>query len=207
MNPSDARNDERKNELRSSMREWRRHELTDADHERASRSICRHLLESDLVPRRGRIVLFAPIGKEVDLLPLVEELPESVTLTLPRVEGDELGLYDVPDREGLAESLAKDRATEGYRYGAHDVLEPDPEVSPTVSPGEVDLIVVPGLVFDGAGGRIGYGAGYYDRFLASVPEEVPRVGVCFRNQLVGEEIPQESHDQPVDAVVTEDGFQ
>jgi 5-formyltetrahydrofolate cyclo-ligase len=203
MSPAEADKDE----LRSSMRHWRRHELSEADHERRSRSICRHLLESNLVPAEGRVVLFAPTGSEVDLSPLVEELPDSVLAILPRVEGDRLGLYEIPDREALLESLRSGSAGEGFYFGSHDVLEPDPEHARKVPPAEIDLVVVPGLVFDQAGGRIGYGAGYYDRFLGSIPESTSTVGVCFGQQLVEEEIPQESHDQPVDAVVTEDGFQ
>ena len=67
-------------------------------------------------------------------------------------------------------------------------------------PGAIDLVIVPGLAFDGCGGRLGFGGGFYDRFLARV--QAPKIGLvyaCLRLQ----EIPVASHDVPVDIVLTE----
>ena len=66
----------------------------------------------------------------------------------------------------------------------------------------IDLFVVPGVAFDLAGWRLGYGGGYYDTTLAHVREEAPRVGVCFDGELL-ESLPAEAHDAPVDVVVTD----
>ena len=65
---------------------------------------------------------------------------------------------------------------------------------------KLDLIVVPGLAFTVTGNRLGRGAGYYDRFLATVPTTTLKVGVCFEFQLVPQ-IPSESHDVIMDVVV------
>ncbi|OGR20235.1 MAG: 5-formyltetrahydrofolate cyclo-ligase, partial [Deltaproteobacteria bacterium RIFOXYB2_FULL_66_7] len=67
-----------------------------------------------------------------------------------------------------------------------------------------DIIVVPGLAFDRRGNRLGRGFGYYDRFLESVPESVPRVGLAFADQRIPE-VPVEAWDVPVHALVTEEG--
>ena len=67
----------------------------------------------------------------------------------------------------------------------------------------MDLIVVPGLAFTPEGSRLGRGAGFYDRFLSTISRTTLKIGVCFEFQLVSE-IPQESHDVKMDAVVYAD---
>jgi 5-formyltetrahydrofolate cyclo-ligase len=67
---------------------------------------------------------------------------------------------------------------------------------------KLDLVIIPGIVFDKKGYRIGYGHGYYDRFLKTLNKNVKKVGLAFELQLV-DEIPEEKHDVPVDIVVTE----
>lgn len=67
--------------------------------------------------------------------------------------------------------------------------------------GPVDCVLVPGLGFSPAGGRLGFGAGYYDRWLAEHPAAL-RIGLCFEYQIVPE-LPVEAHDAPLDYLVTE----
>ncbi len=74
-----------------------------------------------------------------------------------------------------------------------------PRSRPPASSGA--LVVVPGLAFTPGGHRLGYGGGYYDRFLASLPPSAVTVGVCFHEQLV-DDLPLDPHDRPVDLVVT-----
>lgn len=79
---------------------------------------------------------------------------------------------------------------------------PEPlSASPPAPIEEIDLVVVPGLAFDPRGHRLGYGAGFYDRFLALAPH-ARTVGVCFDFQLLAE-IPASAHDRPVARVVTD----
>jgi 5-formyltetrahydrofolate cyclo-ligase len=66
----------------------------------------------------------------------------------------------------------------------------------------LDLVVVPGVAFDPQGNRLGWGAGYYDRLLAQVRADAPIVALAFECQIVPA-IPPESHDVPVDVIVTE----
>ncbi len=67
----------------------------------------------------------------------------------------------------------------------------------------VAVILVPGLAFDLQGGRLGRGAGFYDRTLAKVPESVLRIGVCYDQQVV-DEVPQDSWDRKVHAILSPD---
>jgi 5-formyltetrahydrofolate cyclo-ligase len=73
-----------------------------------------------------------------------------------------------------------------------------------VDPADVDLIVAPGLAFDRTGNRLGYGGGYYDRYLGRMGAVATRVGVAFSLQLV-DLIPTEPGDERVDIVVTDQG--
>ena len=101
-----------------------------------------------------------------------------------------------------AASAAVQSVDAGLIAGRHGIREPAADVS-AVPPGEIDLVLVPGLAFDEAGRRLGRGAGYYDRFLA--PLSVATVGVAFELQLVPE-VPAGSGDVPVGAIVTERRF-
>lgn len=85
--------------------------------------------------------------------------------------------------------------------GPWGLAQPDPAVAtwlPTEA--QIDLVVVPGLAFDRRGQRIGWGGGYYDRFLAQV--QAVKIGLCY-DALVLDCIPGEPHDVPVDLVVAE----
>lgn len=81
-----------------------------------------------------------------------------------------------------------------------DLKEPIPSETVYVSPEEIDMVIVPGIVFDHKGYRIGYGGGYYDRYLSGYKGRL--VSLAFHLQLV-DELPYEAHDIPVDVIITE----
>ena len=73
-----------------------------------------------------------------------------------------------------------------------------------MDPKEIDLVVVPGAVFDRRGYRVGYGGGFYDRFLSNkVRKEVPKIAVGFDLQVIDGNIPTNEFDFPVDFIITE----
>ena len=86
--------------------------------------------------------------------------------------------------------------------GYYDIPEPDPRKSSRVAAREIDAAVIPGSVFDVHGGRLGYGGGYYDRFLVNDAPQARRIGLAFEMQVV-EEVPVQPHDQPLDILITE----
>jgi len=92
---------------------------------------------------------------------------------------------------------------EGVEVRRHGIREP--VEGGVIGPGEIEVALVPGVAFDLSGGRLGRGAGFYDRFLGRLADRAVRIGVGFGLQVVGR-VPRETHDLGVDALVTEDGF-
>lgn len=84
----------------------------------------------------------------------------------------------------------------------YGILEPPWSLMRPVCPAELELVIVPGVVFDREGGRIGYGAGFYDRFFEKVPTNTWRVALAFDLQVV-DRVPVEPHDQFIDILVSE----
>ena len=107
---------------------------------------------------------------------------------------------------GALEFVELGAADDDWRVGRHGVREPsgDPVVRPLES---ADVVLVPGLAFDALGGRLGRGAGYYDRALAPLSGRVQRpalIGIAFAVQLVSH-VPRATWDVCVDRVVTDRG--
>lgn len=86
--------------------------------------------------------------------------------------------------------------------GAYGILEPSSKTSVKITPSEIDLVVVPGSVFDLSCGRFGYGGGFYDRFLSTDAPNAVRTALAFDFQ-VRPAIPTEPHDEPMDIIITE----
>lgn len=89
------------------------------------------------------------------------------------------------------------------RPGALGVLEPSPKQRTALTPESFDLVIVPGVAFDRQGGRLGYGKGYYDRFLDQ--SLAFRLALAFDFQIL-ETVPTEMYDVPMDGILTENGF-
>jgi 5-formyltetrahydrofolate cyclo-ligase len=144
--------------------------------------------------RTARTVLaYHSFGSEPVTAPLLREvLRRGQVLGLPRVnrQARALDLYRVrdPDRDLVA--------------GVWGIREPDPARCPPLAVEAPDFVLVPGVAFDARGGRIGYGAGYYDRLLGRCSAGAALVAAAFEVQLV-DEVPWEPHDRRVDRVVTE----
>jgi len=142
--------------------------------------------------REAKVVAaFIAMRGEADPAALVAEaLGSGRRVTLPRVDAEarELRMHEF------------DEATVLSPQGAYGILEP-PEDAPLTPLDEVDLVLVPALVLDPLGYRIGYGGGFYDRLLPSM-HNATRVAIAYDFQLLAE-IPTHDHDQRVDYVVTD----
>lgn len=105
-----------------------------------------------------------------------------------------------PETKSLALSELIDLDPSQLQPGPYGISEPRPEYRRKVDPQEVELWVVPGVAFDEAGNRLGFGGGYYDRLLPSVRGR--KVGIAFEFQVI-DRLPIDETDHPVDLIVTE----
>lgn len=86
--------------------------------------------------------------------------------------------------------------------GPYGILQPKEEFIRQINPEEIELVIVPGVAFTRTGQRLGRGKGYYDRFLSSLPENTPKIGLAFHFQIV-ESLPCCPHDFTLTSVVSD----
>jgi 5-formyltetrahydrofolate cyclo-ligase len=144
------------------------------------------------IPAGGVVALYHPLRDELGTEPVAAALAErGVQLALPAVSAKNAPLEFRPYAFGLA-----------LEKGAHGTLVPA-ETAENLRP---DILVAPLLAFTRAGGRLGYGGGYYDRTIEALREEGPLVvvGYAYGAQEVTR-LPADGHDQMLDWIVTERG--
>lgn len=169
----------------------RRNALTPAEHVEKSAQIRVHLKSLPEFLAAKRVLFFAAKEKEVDLLPLIEEVLSTKEVFLPCAE------------KGGALKIRKITGLDDLKKGAFGILEPCTEKCAIVDPATLDLVLVPATGVDRAGQRLGFGGGFYDRFLAQ--RSIFTVAVVFACQMV-DKIPTEIHDVSMKAVLNEDGI-
>lgn len=140
-------------------------------------------------PEAPVVAAYVPIRGEVDPGPLLARLlARGHTRALPRVAGDDAILHLAPDDAALIVG------------GRYQIPEP-PSDAERVDLERVGLVLVPGLALDERGHRVGWGRGYYDRLLPTLPR-ARRVGLVYDFQLIGE-VPNRPGDEPLDVVLTD----
>lgn len=146
-------------------------------------------LSAFLAPHRGKVVAgYMPIRTEIDPLPVMQELSAHGPVVVPVIEGAGLPLRFRQWTPGCA-------LVEGP-FGAAIPAE-----GPWLEP---EVVIVPLVAFDRAGGRLGYGGGFYDRTLEGLRARRSTLAVGFAYAAQeAESLPLESTDQPLDAIVTE----
>lgn len=155
--------------------------------------ICRLIITSASFRYAETILAFSPRKNEIDIRPLlVHVLEAGKKLALPRCEGEHLMTYRyVTSLDALAP-------------GAYGILEPSAE-APVFreDPGHSSLCLVPGVVFDRQGYRIGYGGGYYDKFLQDFHGSV--AGLIYRDHII-QSLPHGRYDRALPIMITEAGM-
>ncbi|WP_417915474.1 5-formyltetrahydrofolate cyclo-ligase [Candidatus Electronema sp. JM] len=174
-----------------------REQIAPASRAEKSRRIYSLLLAQPEVTAAAHVFVYVHFRSEVETLPLLEHfLAAGKTVSVPLTLRKEKRLLAVRITEPDSQ-LAP---------GCFGILEPTAAQAEqaAVNPAEIDLAVVPGSVFDRLGGRLGYGGGYYDRFLNQDAPQALRAALAYELQLADHAVPLEAHDQLMDILVTEE---
>jgi 5-formyltetrahydrofolate cyclo-ligase len=159
---------------------------------RAGAAARARLLELDAIRRARSILVCLSFGTELDTAPLVERwTAEGRRLFVPRADPRDRAIHVHAWPSPLVE----------LSFGLRQPPRGTPEVAPEAISATLDAAIVLGLGFDRRGYRLGYGSGYFDRFLAAHP--VTAVGLAYDFQLL-DRLPAAAHDVPMSVVVTDE---
>ena len=167
--------------------------LDHSEHSRLSHAITARLSILPEFQRAQCVLAYLSFGSEFDTGELVGRLlSRGCALVLPRIDlaRRNLSLYRVSDP-------AMDTVP-----GVWGIREPDPDRCSLADLAEIEAVLVPGVAFTPAGGRLGYGGGFYDALIRDWHKRVPLIAAAFELQVV-RDLPLGPGDQPIDAVVTE----
>ena len=182
--------------LKRAKREVRRRVLALRDaidpevRNRAASRVTERVLALPEIAAATTVLAFSSFGSELPMLPLIDALvARGVRVGLPVIMGTDI----------VARAWRPGEPTTETSFGALEPADGAP-----IEPSAIDVILTPAVAVDRAGGRVGYGGGFYDRFLPRTRPGVPGVAVAFADQIVDEPVPRGAFDLPVDAIVTED---
>ena len=173
-----------KTELRREIRA-RKRAMTEAEIEDRSAKLAQLFFASRAYQNAKTIYGYLPYNQEVRTVPMLERaLKDGKKVAVPKVYGDEMKFLYLDDLTAVAKGYA------GI---------PEPIADEPVAQDETALVLMPGLAFDPQGHRIGYGGGFYDKFLAAEPNH-PTLALCYEFQMLPK-LDVEDHDIPVDTVL------
>ncbi len=173
-----------KTALRKEIKEKKR-AMTDAQIDQASQRLGALFAASEAYRKAETVYGYLPYNQEVRTMPMLQRaLDDGKRVAVPKCYGDEMRFIYLTDLN---------QVEKGY-CGI-----PEPIADGPVAHDRTALVLMPGLAFDREGHRIGYGGGFYDKFLAAEPEH-PTLALCYEFQMV-EHLETEEFDVPVDTVL------
>ena len=183
----------RKKELRKKVQELR-DALPPDERKELSRRVAENLWSVPEFATAQTVLFFISFRSEVSTLPMIERaLEEGKRVCVPCTNMDD---------KSMVASQLRDLEND-LLVGNYDILEPRPECLQPVPPEEIDVVLLPGVAFDLTGGRLGYGGGYYDRFLEKCRPGCLFIAPAFELQIV-EHVPCADHDHHIHKIVTEE---
>jgi 5-formyltetrahydrofolate cyclo-ligase len=181
---------ELKIKIRSGIQE-RRDRLDKSIRQAKSRLIANRLMGLSQYGESSNILAYYPFRSEIDTRIIIRDaLARGKRIALPRVGEEGLDLFYIKDLEKDLES------------GSYDIMEPIPCRCEKAEPSQINMAIIPGVGFDREHNRLGYGGGFYDRLLNSIPERAPRIAVAFDLQVI-DKVPVSGHDLKIDLLITE----
>ena len=181
-----------KDELRGRFRAVRQGIACSA-REQSAAEIGRRLFDSGLLDGRKNVLCYAPIGSEVNTYEIIRRLTgEGYTVLLPVTTPNDVNMHCVP--AGDISALAA---------GNFGIPEPEHTPEDYFAPKDINAVLVPALAYDTQGYRLGYGKGFYDRFLP-LCEKAVAVGIAY-SSCVCDKLAHDEHDRRVGYIITENG--
>lgn len=182
-------NKEEKKDLRKIILN-KRNSIDNNTKEEMDRELFNKLINLDLYKEAKNIFIYLSFGSEIDTKPIIDRaLEEGKEVYIPKV-------YKI-NKEMKAIRL---NTFEDLEKNSMGILEPKDDFN-FIDKEKIDLIIVPGAVFDFKGNRIGYGGGYYDRFLSNIKDKRNKIVLAYNLQIV-DNIEAEEHDIKVDYIIT-----
>ena len=152
---------------------------------KASSCLAQQFFQTDAYRQAQTLYGYLPYNQEVRTVPILEQaIRDGKRVAVPKVCGDRMDFIYISDLSAV-------------EIGYCGI--PEPVANGPVGDDPKALVLMPGLAFDKNGNRMGYGGGFYDKFLAQEPEH-PTVALCYAFQMV-DSIPTDSYDIPVDLVL------
>jgi len=173
-----------KKALRQTIREKKR-AMTQQQIDEKSRNLCEQFLATTQYQQAKTVYGYLPYNQEVRTVPILERaLADGKRIAVPKVYGDEMRFIYLTDLSQVEKGC----------MGIPEPIEDEP-----VADDPTALVLMPGLAFDTSGHRIGYGGGFYDKYLAKEPNH-PTVALCYDFQMLPA-IQTDDFDIPVDCVL------
>lgn len=168
-----------------------RSNLGKKEHEIKSKAIIKKLLDSKFYKDAKNIMIYISFKGEVDTHKFIKKaMDNGKNILIP---------VTLPENKQIKPSLIN--SFDELEIGFYNILTPKKEFIKYIDPNDIDLIIVPGLGFDRKGYRVGFGGGYYDRFLSDL-KHITKISIAFDFQIL-DNVPKESFDIPVDYIFTE----
>lgn len=171
----------------------RRDELVWLDAQAKSHEVAQCVLMLPEYSQAKVIMVYLPIRNEIDTQAIIRtawQQGKKVVVPICQTSDKSLVLSELWSMEELSP-------------GTMQIPEPKDMLVRPVSPDVVDLVLLPGVAFDVAGRRLGYGGGYFDRFLTRLRPDSLKIALAYEFQVL-QFLPAEEHDMPVDIIVTEE---
>jgi 5-formyltetrahydrofolate cyclo-ligase len=182
--------EQKKKQIRNQIRQLLKTQ-EEEDRLRKSSLILDKLMATPEFQASKTILFYASFGGEVETFAMMKKaMALGKRVALPLILKDQRGM--IPK---LINNLEED-----LENGPYGIRQPRAMAAGDLRAGELDLAIVPGLAFDRKGNRLGRGAGYYDRFLASLPRDIPSIGLGFDFQL-RDDLPVSGHDVPLSRII------
>ena len=171
----------------------KRNSLPEKVHKSLGLKVFKRIIQWEIFIDAGVVMTFVSFGSEINTHLLIQYCLE---------RGKKVAVPKVIRKERRLIPFLINKFPDDLEVGNYSILEPHPDKCQSIDVKEIDLIFVPGIVFDRVGYRIGYGKGYFDNFLRGIGKKTRTCGLCFSFQVI-DKINHRRWDKPVEFIMDE----